>query len=162
MDMLTIVGIVVGALLVAGLLGSIVPWLPGPLLILVGALVWAVATDFARVGPGRLILLTVLALLSYLLNFVAGAAGTRRYGGTRWGAIGAVVGGFAGLLFGPPGLLLGPMVGAVAGELLRGADLVDSVRSGWGAAVGLLAGIVADMAIALVMVSLFLWWAWRG
>jgi uncharacterized protein YqgC (DUF456 family) len=162
MDALTIAGIVVGALFLAGLLGSVVPWLPGPLLILVGALVWAVATDFARIGPGRLIVLTALALLSYCLTFVAVAAGARRYGGTRWGLIGAVVGAFGGLFFGPAGLLLGPMVGAVAGELLRGADLAEGLRSGYGAAVGLLAGVVADIAIALAMIGLFLWWAWRG
>jgi uncharacterized protein YqgC (DUF456 family) len=162
MDTLTIVGIVVAALFLAGLLGSVVPWLPGPLLILVGALVWGVATDFARIGPGRLIILTALALLSYALNFVAAAAGARRYGATRWGLIGAVVGAFVGLLFGPSGLLVGPTVGAVAGELLRGAELTEGLRSGYGAAVGLLAGIVADVAIALMMIGLFLWWAWRG
>jgi uncharacterized protein YqgC (DUF456 family) len=162
MDALTIAGIVVGALFLAGLLGSVVPWLPGPLLILVGAVVWAVATDFARIGPGRLIVLTALALLSYSLKFVAVAAGARRYGGTRWGLIGAVVGAVVGLFFGLPGLLLGPMVGAVAGELLRGADLAEGLRSGYGAAVGLLAGIVADIAIALALIGLFLWWAWRG
>jgi uncharacterized protein YqgC (DUF456 family) len=162
MDTLTIVGLVVAALFAAGLLGSVVPWVPGPLLILVGAVVWAVATDFARIGSGRLIVLTALALLTYVLNFVAAAAGARRYGGTRWGVIGAVVGALAGVFFGPLGLLLGPMVGAVAGELLHGADLAGSLRSGFGALAGLVAGIVADVAIALVMISLFLWWAWRG
>jgi uncharacterized protein YqgC (DUF456 family) len=73
-----------------------------------------------------------------------------------------VVGAFGGVFLGPAGLLLGPTVGAVAGELLRGADLAEGLRSGYGAAVGLLAGIVADVAIAFMMIGLFLWWAWRG
>jgi uncharacterized protein YqgC (DUF456 family) len=162
MDTLTIVGIVVGALFLAGLLGSVVPWLPGPLLILVGAVVWAVATEFARIGPGRLMVLTALALLSYALNFVAAAAGARRYGATRWGLVGAVAGAVVGLFLGPLGLLLGPPVGAVAGELLRGADLAEGLRSGYGAAVGFLAGIVADIAVSMAMIGLFLWWVWRG
>jgi uncharacterized protein YqgC (DUF456 family) len=162
MDTLTIVGLVVGVLFMAGLAGSVVPWLPGPLLILAGALVWAVATDFAPIGPGRLIVLSALALLTYVFNFVAGAAGAHRYGGTRSGVIGAVVGGFVGLFFGPPGLLLGPIVGTVAGELLSGADLSASMRSGVGTLLGLLAGILADVAVAVTMIGLFLWWVWRG
>jgi uncharacterized protein YqgC (DUF456 family) len=162
MDTLTIVGIVVGLLFLAGLMGSVVPWVPGPLLILVGALVWAVATDFTRIGPGRLMFLTALALLTYVFDFVAGAAGARRFGATRGGMIGAVAGTVVGLFLGPPGLLLGPIVGAVAGELLGGADLKGSLRAGVGTVVGLLAGIAADVVVGLVMVGLFVWWVWRG
>jgi len=160
--MLTAVGFVVGLLFLVGLAGSVIPWLPGPLFIVAGAVLWAFATDFAQIGIGRLAILTALALLSFLLNFVAGAVGARRYGGSRWGVVGAVVGALIGLFFGPLGLLFGPVVGAIAGELLRGADFEGSVRSGLGALVGLLVGIVADFVIALTMVGLFLWWVWRG
>jgi uncharacterized protein len=162
MDMLTAVGFVVGVLFVVGLVGSLIPWVPGPLFILGGAVLWAFATEFAEIGVGRLAILTGLALLTFLLNFVAGAAGARRYGGSRWGVIGAVVGAVVGLFFGPFGLLICPVAGAVTGELLHGADLEGSVRSGFGAAVGLLAGILADFVISLVMVGLFLWWVWRS
>jgi uncharacterized protein YqgC (DUF456 family) len=162
MDMLTAVGFVVGVLFVVGLVGSLIPWVPGPLFILGGAVLWAFATDFAEIGLGRLAILTGLALLTFLLNFVAGAIGARRYGGSRWGVVGAVVGAVVGLFFGPFGLLICPVVGAVIGELLRGADLEGSMRSGFGAAVGLLAGILADFVISLVMVGLFLWWVWRA
>lgn len=160
--MLTAVGVVVGLLFLVGLVGSVIPWLPGPLFILAGAVLWAFATDFAQIGVGRLAVLMAIALATFLLNFVAGAAGARRYGGTRWGVVGALVGAVVGFFFGPLGLLIGTIVGAVAGELFRGADLEGSLRSGFGAAVGLLAGIVADFIAALVMVGLFLWWVWRG
>ena len=162
MDMLTAVGVVVGVLFLVGLVGSVVPWLPGPLFILAGAVIWGFATDFAEIGIGRLIVLAVLALLTFLLNFVVGAIGARRYGGSRWGVVGALVGAVVGLFFGPVGLLIGPVVGAVVGELLRGADLEHGVRSGFGALVGLLAGIVADFTIAVMMIGLFLWWIWRA
>jgi uncharacterized protein len=162
MDMLTAVGFVVGVLFVVGLVGSLIPWVPGPLFILGGAVLWAFATEFREIGIGRLAILTGLALLTFLLNFVAGAVGARRYGGSRWGVVGAVVGAVVGLFFGPFGLLICPVAGAVIGELLRGADLEGSIRSGFGAAVGLLAGILADFVISLVMVGLFLWWVWRA
>jgi uncharacterized protein YqgC (DUF456 family) len=161
MDMLTAVGFVVGLLFLTGLIGSLIPWLPGPLFILAGAVLWAFATDFAEIGIGRLVILGALALTTFLLKFVAGAVGARRYGGSRWGVVGAVVGAVIGVFFGPLGLLFGPVVGAITGEMLRGADIEGSVRSGFGALVGLLAGLVADFVISLVMVGLFLWWVWR-
>jgi uncharacterized protein YqgC (DUF456 family) len=159
---LTAVGIVVGLLFVAGLVGSVVPWMPGPLFILAGAILWAVATDFQTLGWGRLAILTTLAVLSFLLDFLAGALGARRYGASRYGVVGAIAGAIVGLFLGPLGLILGCVVGAVAGELLRGAGLEGSVRSGLGALVGLLAGLVADLVVSITMIGLFLYWVWRG
>ena len=67
MDGQTIVGIVVGALFLAGLIGALIPWIPGPLFILIGVLVWAVATQFAVIGVGRLVILVTLALTTLLI-----------------------------------------------------------------------------------------------
>jgi uncharacterized protein len=159
---LTVVGVVVGALFLAGLVGSVVPWMPGPLFILAGAVVWAVATDFHTLGWGRLALLAAVAALSFLLDFLAGAVGARRYGASRWGVVGAIVGAIVGLFLGPLGLILGCVAGAVVGELVRGADLAGGVRSGLGALVGLLAGLVADLVVSITMIGLFLYWVWRG
>jgi uncharacterized protein len=160
MDTLTIASIAVGLLFIAGLVGSVVPWMPGPLLILGGALLWAVVTDFATIGVGRLAILSALALLSFLLSFVVGAIGARRFGGSRWGVAGAIVGTVVGLFFVPFGLLIGPVAGAVLGEIARGATLEGGLRSGFGALIGLLAGLVADLAISLTMIGLFVGWAW--
>ncbi|HEU5321458.1 MAG TPA: DUF456 domain-containing protein [Methylomirabilota bacterium] len=160
MDTHTIAAIAVAILFLAGLVGSVVPWMPGPLLILAGALLWAVVTDFATLGVGRLAVLTVLAVVSFLLSFVVGAIGARRYGGSRWGVAGAVVGALVGLFFGPLGLLVGPVAGAVIGEIAHGATLEGGIRSGFGALIGLLGGLVADLVLSLSMIGLFLWWAW--
>ncbi len=156
------VGILTGLLFLIGLVGSLVPWLPGPLLILAGALLWAIATGFTVLGVGRLLVLAGLAALSLILNFVTSAVGAQRAGGSRLAVVGAFMGAVAGLFFGPVGLLIGPVVGAVGGELLRGGDLEASLRSGVGAFLGLVAGIVADFVIALAMVALFVWWVWLG
>jgi uncharacterized protein YqgC (DUF456 family) len=159
---LTAVAVVVGLLFLAGLVGSVLPWLPGPLFVLAGAVLWAVATDFEPLGLGRLAILGGLTALSFLLGFVAGAAGARRYGGSRWGAAGAMLGAVVGLFFGPFGLIFGCVVGAVAGELLHGTDFIVSLRSGLGALVGLLAGLAADLVVTVTMIGLFLYWVWRG
>jgi uncharacterized protein len=158
----TAVGVVVGLLFLGGLVGSVVPWMPGPLFIVAGALVWAVATDFETLGVGRLAILGVLAVLAFLLDFVVGALGARRYGASRWGVVGAIAGAVVGLFLGPLGLIVGSIAGAVVGELLRGADLEGSVRSGGGALVGLLLGLAADLVVSVTMIGLFLYWVWRG
>lgn len=154
--------LLVGALLVAGLVGALLPYLPGAPLILAGAALYAVATDFTPVGWGRLGILGALTGLGFGLDSVAGAVGARRFGGSRWAVVGALAGGLVSLAVGPARLLLGPAAGAVAGELLRTGELAGSLRSGLGAVVGLVAGAVAEFALAVTMVGLFLWWVWRG
>ncbi len=153
MDTQSVVGIVVGVLFLVGLIGALIPWIPGPLFILVGALVWAVATHFAVIGVGRLVILVALATLTLLVNVAAGPLGARRC---------AIVGGFAGFFFGPLGLVIGPVVGAVAGEMLRAGDIEGSLRTGVGALIGMVAGIAADFVISVAMIGLFLWWVWRA
>jgi uncharacterized protein YqgC (DUF456 family) len=146
----------------AGLAGSVLPFLPGPPLIFAGALVYAFAMNWTPIGIGRLTILGVLAVLAYVLSHVAGALGAKRFGGSWYAVVGAVVGAIVGLVFGPLGLLLGPVIGAGAGEFLRTGDLETSTRSGIGALVGMALGIIANLGVAIAMVALFLWWAWRG
>src|SRR2546427_11781905 len=101
MDGQTVVGIVVGALFLAGLVGALIPWIPGPLFILIGVLVWAVATQFAVIGVGRLVILITLALTTLLVNFVAGPTGRPRAGAGPRGGAPARTGGRARVVFRP-------------------------------------------------------------
>jgi len=159
---MTLVNVVVALLMLAGLAGAVVPVLPGTPLVLAGALLHAIATDFTPVGPGRLAILAALAVVGAGLGNLATAVGVRRAGGSRWALVGALVGAVLGLFAAPLGLVLGPLGGAIAGEILRTRRLRGSVRAGLGALLGLLAGAVAHVAVAFVMVALFAWWAWRG
>jgi uncharacterized protein YqgC (DUF456 family) len=159
---MTIVLAVVALLIVAGVVGSAVPMLPGTPLIVAGALLYALVTDFTPVGVGRLLILAALSVVGMLLNQVASAVGVRQAGASRWAIAGALVGAVVGLFAAPLGLLLGPLLGAIAGEILRTGHVRQSARAGVGAVVGLLAGAVAQVAMALVMVGLFVWWVWRG
>jgi uncharacterized protein YqgC (DUF456 family) len=159
---MTLVDVVVAILMVAGVIGAIVPYLPGAPLILAGALLYAIATDFMPIGAGRLAILAAVGVLAWALEHVAGVVGARSAGGGRAAVVGAMVGMVLGVMVAPVGLLLGPIVGAIAGELLAGRAPGPSVRSGIGAALGVLTGVVAHFVLALVMVALFVWWVWRG
>ena len=154
--------VIIGALLLLGLAGTVLPVLPGTPLIDVAALVHAIAHDWTPIGVGRLVILGVLAAFGYVLHSAASALGTRGAGGSAWAIAGALAGGIVGLFFGIPGLLLGPPLGAIAGEMLKSGDLRASVRTGIAAFVGMVAGAIANVAIGVTMIALFLWWAARG
>ena len=159
---MTLVNVVVAILMLAGVVGAILPFLPGAPLIFAGALLHAVATDFTPIGPGRLAILAAIGVLGWALEHVASVVGARRAGGSRAAVVGAMLGMLVGVMVAPIGLLLGPIVGAIAGELLSGRAPRASVRAGIGAALGALTGVVAHFTLALVMVALFVWWVWRG
>jgi uncharacterized protein YqgC (DUF456 family) len=148
--------------MVLGLVGTVVPFLPGTPLVFLGALVYAFATAWSPIGAGRLVILGALTLLAHVLHYVAGALGVRRAGGSAWGGLGALLGAIVGVFFGLPGLFIGPMLGAIAGELLRSGELGTSIRTGIAAVVGMLLGAVANFTIAVVMIALFFWWVARG
>ena len=154
--------IVVAVLLIAGLAGSLLPFLPGTPLILAAALLHALVTDFSPIGVGRLLMLAGLAALAYVLEYVAGAVGARKFGGSAWAVIGAVIGAIIGIFFGPPGLLVGPAIGAVTGELLKSGEVEHSLKAGFGVLVGMAVALLARFGLAFTMVGLFLWWLWRG
>jgi uncharacterized protein YqgC (DUF456 family) len=158
----TAVYVLVGLLMVAGLLGSFLPAIPGTPLILVGALTYAFFTGFDPVGVPELLILGAISILAYVLDYTAGALGAKKFGGTWWGAAGALLGVIVGFFFGPLGLVLGPIVGALLGELVHSRHLRRSIRSAFGTVVGMLLGTVAKLSLAVVMIGLFLWWVWRG
>ena len=104
-------------LVLAGLLGLILPALPGAPLLFAGLLVAAWVEDFSYVGGGTLAVLGALALLTYAVDFAASALGAKRFGASNRAIVGAAIGALVGIFFGLPGILLGPFVGAVLGEL---------------------------------------------
>lgn len=139
-----------------GVIGSVVPLLPGAPLILVGAFLYAWYTDFISITWTTLIWLAVLTTLSYSLEFLASVLGVKKYGGTSWGMAGAFLGAILGIFFGIPGLILGPFLGALFLEMIRTGDLKQSLRSGWGTFIGFLLGTLGKLVIALIMIGVFL------
>lgn len=142
-------------LVAVGIAGTVLPALPGPVLVLAGLAVGAWADGFTRVGWLTLGLLAVLGGLAYLVDLAAAALGVRRFGASKRAAVGAALGTMAGLFFGLPGLFIGPFAGAVAGEIWARRGLEGAGRAGAGAWVGFLLGALAKLAIVFTMVGLF-------
>jgi len=159
---MALVNFLVVLLLLVGLVGSVLPALPGTILIFAGALLHAFAYHFDPIGPWRLALLGVLTVLAYALDYAAGALGVQRFGGSRWAIAGAIVGAIVGVFFALPGIILGPLIGALAAEYAYTRKLDTSARAALGTVVGLLVGAVAKVGIGLAMIGLFLFWIWRG
>lgn len=142
-------------MIAAGFVGAILPALPGVPLVFCGMLLAAWADGFAHVGTFTLIVLGVLAVLSIVVDFIAGVLGAKRVGASRRAIIGAAVGTLVGIFFGIPGLLLGPFVGAVLGELSAGGGLHKATGVGVGAWIGFLVGTVFKLGICFAMLGIF-------
>ena len=139
----------------AGLLGSLLPGLPGTPLVLLAAIAHRLYFGAAGVSNLVLGLLVAFTLLSLALDYAATMLGAKKLGATRRGIVGAVVGGVMGLFFAVPGILLGPFLGALVFELTGGRELKASARAGLGATLGLLAGAIGKLACCLAMIGLF-------
>jgi hypothetical protein len=143
---------------VAGVTGSVLPVLPGAVLIWLGMLIYGFLTKFDTLSSVFYIGQALAVLLVYLIDHLAGVWGVKRYGGSRSAIYGSLIGTFSGLvLLGPAGIIFGPFVGAVAGELINKKTLVTAVRSGIGTMVGLLGGSLLKLAIEIIMIIWFFW-----
>lgn len=142
-------------LLIAGLAGSVLPIIPGHLIIVMAALFhWFALREGSGIEWWTFVVLIGLLAASQIYEFVSGAAGSRWFGGTKWGAIGAIIGAIAGLFFLPFGLILGPLIGALAFEVLFGQQgLEKAVRSGFGSGVGALSSLAVKVIVAVLMVA---------
>jgi len=158
MDILIIIAYL---LMFVGLVGTILPLIPGTPLILIGAIVYGIATDFAVIDGWLIAILALICVGSELLEYLAAAIGARKYGASKAGVYGAIIGGLAGIfILGPIGILIGPIVGAVAGELLAGTDGAKAIRAGFGAIIGAVGGMVLKFIAGLVMIVIVLMRIW--
>lgn len=165
MDPTTLYYILATILIIVGLTGTVLPALPGLPLVFAGMLLAAWAGGFEQVGVLMLLVLGLLTLVSLAIDFWATALGAKRVGASRKAIIGAMLGTFAGLFLGPVGLVFGPFLGALAGELLHrrslgGTDLGDAAKIGFGTWLGILFGVVLKLGLAFAMLGLFAlaWW----
>lgn len=132
------------------------PAIPGVPLIFVGLLLAAWAEGFQYVSVWTVVVLGLMALLAYGVDLAAGALGAKKFGASRLALVGALAGTVVGLFLGIPGLLLGPFLGAAAGEFLARRDLLQAGRAGFGTWLGLVVGAVVKIAISFSMVGIFL------
>jgi uncharacterized protein len=144
-------------LFAVGLIGTVLPVFPGTTIILAGAVIHRVMLGPEKsIGWRSIVVLILLTLATYALDFVSGYFGAKYFGATKWGMFGAVIGAIIGILFGIVGLLIGPVIGAIVGEFIAGKRMIDAGRAGWGSLLGNLGGMVGKLVIALAMITIFL------
>lgn len=143
------------ALIVTGVVGTVVPAVPGAILVFGGVALAAWIDGFTRISPWLLVLLGALTALAWVVDFAAAAAGAKRAGASRYAIVGAAIGTVAGIVSGLWGLLFMPLVGAAIGEYLARRDLRRAGRAGVATWIGLLLGTAAKVAIVLTMVGIF-------
>ena len=151
-----LLGVLAIILVIGGMAGLVFPVLPGAPVLYAGLFVAAWAEDFNYVGAKALIVLGVMTILTYAVDFLAGAFGAKRFGASRRAVIGAMLGAIVGIFFGIPGILLGPFMGAVLGELSNRPNLKAAGLDGIGATLGLALGVAAKLTLAFAMLGIFI------
>ena len=160
MDTQVLYYLVAGALVVIGLLGVVLPALPGLPLVFAGMWLAAWAGGYAEVGVGTVIMLALLTLLSLGVDIVAALMGAKRVGASRLALLGAAIGTVVGLFMGFVGILVGPFVGALVGEYLHGRKLDMAAKVGVGTWLGIVFAAVLKLALGFAMLGIFVlaWW----
>jgi len=138
-----------------GIVGTVLPALPGTVLIFVGLLLAAWADHFQRVGPVMLTIIGIIGAASYGIDFVAAALGAQHLGASRRAMVGAAFGTLLGLFLGLPGIIIGPFIGAVIGELTLHRNWKRVGKAGVAAWIGFAIGTAVKVGIAFLMIGLF-------
>ncbi|MBL8262100.1 MAG: DUF456 domain-containing protein [Xanthomonadaceae bacterium] len=160
MDLSSLWYVLAGLLIVVGLLGIVLPALPGLPLVFVGMLVAAWHNGFEAISIWTIVFLGVMTLLSLAIDFFSTAVGAKRVGASRKAVVGAVIGTFAGLFFAPVGLFVGPFAGALTGELIHlqrldREGLGQATKVGVATWIGIVLGVALKMMLAFAMLALF-------
>ncbi|MFA7505808.1 MAG: DUF456 domain-containing protein [Burkholderiaceae bacterium] len=147
------IGVVV--LIVVGLLGAVVPVLPGAVFVFAGIALGAWIDDFSRVGGTVVIVAGILMGLSWIVDYLSGVLGAQRVGASRQAIIGALIGTVAGVFTGLVGVLFLPLVGAAIGEYIAVRDMPRAGSVGVATWIGMIIGIAVKIALSFMMIGLF-------
>lgn len=143
-------------LFIAGLIGTVLPVLPGVILIYLGMLVYGIITGFATLDIYFFIVQLLAMAVIALVDFVASGISTKKYGGSKQAAIGATAGTIIGIIFlGPLGIVIGPFAGAVIAEMLMGKEVKQAMHVGFGSLVGVIGGTVFKLIAEVLMIIYF-------
>lgn len=147
--------IIAGILIIVGLLGTVLPALPGLPLMFCGMLLGAWAGDFKEVSVWTIVFLAILMLVSVGVDFLATLLGAKKFGASKKAMLGAAIGTLAVFVFSIPGLILGPFVGAIIGEMMDGKEWREATKTGFGTWLGLAVGTALKLALAFCMLGIF-------
>ena len=141
-------------LMILGIIGCLVPVLPGPPFSFLGIILLHLSR-FGHFTDMALITLGAIALTVTVLDYIVPVWGTKKFGGSKYGTRGAAIGLIVGLFLGPLGLIIGPLIGAFTGELIFRDDINYALKAGFGSLLGFLTGIGLKLAASFVMTYYF-------
>ncbi len=148
--------IILGAIcLLTGIIGCVLPVLPGVPLAYVGILLLQL-TERVQFSWQFLVIWAVVVVVVQALDYFVPAWGTKRFGGSKWGVWGSTIGMLIGLFFGVWGIILGPFIGAVVFELIDGKNTRAALCAGWGSFVGLMTGTILKLICCGLMTYYFI------
>ena len=151
--------IIAGLCMLVGIIGCIVPGLPGVPIAYAGMWI-AQITDRVDFSWQTLLIWGIVTVVATILDYVVPAWGTKQFGGTKYGVWGSTIGVFVGLFFGALGVILGPLIGAILGELIGGKEVAEALRAGWGSFIGLLFGTILKLICCGLMTSALIQAIW--
>lgn len=149
---LLILGIV---LMLIGIIGCLVPVLPGPPLSYAGIILLHLSR-FGHFTTTALIVFAVITIVVSVLDYIVPVWGTRKFGGSKYGTKGATIGLIIGIFLGPAGIIIGSLAGAMVGELIFKDDLKYAVKAGFGSLLSFMTGVGLKLAASLVMTFYFI------
>jgi len=153
--MTTLLWIVAVAMIVIGVVGTVLPALPGPVFVLGGIALAAWIDGFATISGFAVGVVAVLTVLAFAADYVAAMLGAKKAGASRLAIAGAAIGTVAGVLTGFVGLLFMPLVGAAIGEFIADRDMARAGKVGVATWIGLLLGTAVKVALVFTMVGIF-------
>jgi len=143
-------------LMILGLAGSVLPILPGPPLSFIGLFLLALAKHFSTpLTPVLVIILAIVTILAIAMDYIIPLLGAKRYGASKWGVWGSVLGMVIGIFWSPFGMLLGAFIGAVVVECIVGKKKGEALRAGWGVVMGTLFATILRLGVSGMMTYYF-------
>jgi uncharacterized protein YqgC (DUF456 family) len=160
--LLETIAIVTGSIfLLLGIAGCVLPILPGPVLSFLGLLLLALLKQFSPpLTPTLIIIMAILTVVVTIGDYLIPLWGAKRYGATKWGIWGSVIGMAIGIFFSPFGMLLGAFIGAVTVEWLVQKERGKALKAGWGVFIGSLAGTALKLGVSGMMAYYFIRGLW--
>ena len=141
-------------LMVTGLAGVVLPFLPGIPLVWIGLFIFASATGFKLISLATVLIFLVLTIALTALDFLAPMIGAKKYQASKWGILGSFLGAIIGIFtLGIWGIILGPFLGALTGELIAGKGKNQAFKSALGAFLGFILGTLVRLIAALIMLG---------
>jgi uncharacterized protein YqgC (DUF456 family) len=142
---------------IIGIIGCIIPGIAGPPFSYAALILLSIAKRWEPFSAKFLIIMAVITVIVTALDYILPAAGAKKYGASKLGFWGAIVGMILGIFFVPPlGMIIGAFIGAIAGELLKGRQSYEALKAGWGVFVGVMLGVLLKLTATGIMTFYFI------